>query len=150
MLEYSETAAIAYLVVAAESLCDVALTRCSECGELRGIFQAAREFFFRELPCLKQEEDFASSLLRRAYDLRSRHFHDAKFASDELRPSSSTEVIAASVFEAATIREDFQALVNSLMVAWLWRTVTGNVWPRALDTPPQRRQRRYFSFTAQL
>jgi len=146
----SMTAAIAYLVVAAESLSDIVPQRCESCGEVRGVFQATREFFFRELPCLREQESATSSLLKRAYDIRSRHFHDARFASDELNPHSLVEILLPPAFEAGTVHEILKALVNSLLVAWLTRMVSGKMWARALQPPPRQRQRRYFSFSARI
>lgn len=144
------TGAIAYLVVAAESLSDAELPQCPCCHQVRGISQRTRQFFFEELPCLREREAEVAQLLNRVYDVRSRHFHDALFLSGELSPPNRIEILMPTSMEMGMVRTTLRALVNSLLVAWLTRRVTGDTWPRAVQPPPQRREPRYFSATVRL
>src|SRR5439155_1575670 len=57
------TGAIAYLVVAAESLIEQELPQCPKCHQHRGVLQAVRNLVFRELPCLLENESAVKSLL---------------------------------------------------------------------------------------
>lgn len=144
------TGAIAYLVVAAESLSDAQLPQCPCCHQVRGILQATRQFFFEELPCLREREAEVVQLLNHAYDVRSDHFHEASFLSGELGPPNWMEILMPTSLEMGMLRDRLKALVNSLLVARLSRGVTGDIWPRAVQPLPQRREPRYFSARVRL
>ncbi len=144
------TGAIAYLVVAAESLVEETPPVCSECNQPRGILDATRKLFFGELPCLMEDEPKAKALLNRVYQIRSRHFHDAQFMAGELEEWHTPDILLPNSLEYREVHGRFLALVNGLLVAWLIRRVTGKPWERAMHDFPDWREGRHFSVSVQL
>jgi len=58
------TGAVAYLVVAAESLLEDSLEVCPTCDQRRGILDATRRLFFRELPCFNERRSKGQSFVQ--------------------------------------------------------------------------------------
>jgi len=144
------TGAIAYLVVAAESLVELPLAICSKCKQPQGVGRALRDLFFEELPCLKGREPEVTALLKRVYQIRSAHFHDAQFFGGELSEWHSYNVLMPDSIELREVHGKFMALVNGLLVAWLYRNVTGERWPRATGAFPAWREHKHFSMSVTL
>ena len=144
------TGAIAYLVVAAESLIEDSLTVCPACDQPKGVLDSTRKLFFRELPCLLKEQARAKALLNRVYTIRSRHFHDARFVAGELEQWRTADILMPASVELRDTYGRFLALVNGLLVAWLVRRVLGNQWSRASGDFPDWREAQHFSVSARL
>lgn len=141
------TGAISYLVVAAESLIEETLPQCSECHQHRGVSKAFRDLFFKELPCLSEDEEQATRLLKEVYAIRSRHFHDAQFLAGELQEWHPTNILMPDAMAYRTTWERLLGLVNGLLVAYLIRKTTGAQWDRALKGFPDWREGQMFSMT---
>lgn len=143
--EVTPTGAMAYLVVAAESLLEGELPLCECCNQHRGVSAATKKLFFEELPGLKTDEEKVKRLLNQAYTIRSKHFHEAAFRAGEFEQGHRMDFLMPTRIEFGEQLSDLKALVNGLMVAWLIRRVTGDVWPRALQPLPARKPREYRS-----
>ncbi len=144
------TGAIAYLVVAAESLIEEELPRCAQCDQHRGVSKALRDLFFKELPCLLENEAQAKSLLSRAYNIRSRHFHDARFLAGELEEWHPSDILMPDPIAYRATWDKLLGLVNGLLVAYLRRKVTGSVWDRVVSGFPDWREGKHFSMSVHI
>ncbi len=139
------TGAVAFLVVTAESLIEVELPTCAQCGQKVGLAKAMWELVFQQLPGLISEVQQVKRLLSQAYDIRSKHFHTGRFAAGELEPWVPSPILQPASNSMGWTYERLKAIVNSLLVAWLINRATGNVWPRATQPPPAWKEPQMFS-----
>ena len=144
------TGAISYLVVAAESLIEQDLPLCAECGQHKGVSKAFRDLFFSELPCLKEDEPQANRLLKEAYTIRSRYFHDAQFLAGELQEWHPAEILMPDAMAYRSTWEKMLGLINGLLVAYLVRRATGSQWERALTGFPDWKEGKMFSVSMKI
>ncbi len=141
---HTVTGALAYLVVAAESLLDVKLEKCTQCGQVRGMTSAVRKLFLDELPGLQDGSGQVDAFVRAAYGVRSQHFHAARLVAGELERGYPVDTLMPERLEKSTQLDSLRALVNGLLVAWLVRKVTGEPWPRSLQPAPSPRPSQFY------
>jgi hypothetical protein len=144
------TGALAYLVVAVESLVENELPICSECGSHKGVSRAMRDFVFEELPCLREREQEVTTLLKQVYGIRSKHFHTGRFAGGELEPWRDSRILEPAAVALRPISARMDAVVNSLLIAWLVKRATDIPWVRVNEPMPQWKDRQTFSVRVRL